>query len=117
MDKTIGIAELRNSIASVINEVHEDGAQYIVLQRSKAKAVILSPEALETLEVMADKELMESIREAEKDIKNGRVVSYEEYYGKKLPQKPVKKASPGKPTSKSIKARSADNTKKARAPR
>ena len=83
MDKTIGIAELRGSIASVIKEIHEDGAQYVVLQRSKAKAVILSPEKLETLEVMADKELLEDIRAAKKDILKGRYTSFEAYFGKR----------------------------------
>jgi len=92
MDKTIGIAELRNSIASVIKEVHEDGAQYVILQRSKAKAVILSPEALETLEVMADKNLMEGIREAKEDIKVGRVVGFEDYFGEAPPKARTKKA-------------------------
>jgi PHD/YefM family antitoxin component YafN of YafNO toxin-antitoxin module len=83
MDKTIGIAELRGSIASVIKEIHEDGAQYVVLQRSKAKAVILSPEKLETLEVMADKELLEDIRAAKEDILKGRYTSFEAYFGKR----------------------------------
>jgi prevent-host-death family protein len=82
MDKTIGIAELRGSIASVINEVHEDGAQYVVLQRSKAKAVILSPEKLETLEAMADKGLLEDIRAAKEDILKGRHTSFEDYFGR-----------------------------------
>lgn len=92
MDKTIGIAELRNSIASVIKEVHEDGAQYVILQRSKAKAVIMSPEALETLEVMADKNLMEGIREAKEDIKAGRIVSFEEYFREAPPKARTKKS-------------------------
>ncbi len=81
MDKTIGIAELRGSIASVIKAVHEDGAQYVVLQRSKAKAVLLSPEKLETLEVMADKELLEDIRAAKEDIQKGRYAGFEDYFG------------------------------------
>ena len=94
MDKTIGIAELRGSIASVIREIHEDGAQYVVLQRSKAKAVLLSPEKLETLEVMADKEILEDIRAAKDDILKGRYTSFEDFFGKdastKMPAKPRK---------------------------
>ena len=82
MDKTIGIAELRGSIASVIKEIHEDGVQYVVLQRSKAKAVLLSPEKFETLEVMADKEILEDIRAAKEDILKGRCTSFEDFFGK-----------------------------------
>jgi prevent-host-death family protein len=92
MDKTIGIAELRGSIASIIKEVHEGGTQYVVLQRSKAKAVLLSPEKLETLEVMADKDILEDIRAAKEDILKGRYASFEDYFGKgastKTPAKP-----------------------------
>ncbi len=92
MDKTIGIAELRGSIAAVVKEVHEDGAQYVILQRSKAKAVLISPEKLETLEVMADKGLLEDIRAAKEDILKGRYANFEDYFGKeaagKSPEKP-----------------------------
>lgn len=100
MGKTIGIAELRGSIASVIKEVHEDGAQYLILQRSKAKAVLLSTEKLETLEVMADKELLEDIRAAKEDIMKGRYASFEDYFGKeaagKSPAKYEKRGMAGK---------------------
>lgn len=91
MDKTIGIAELRGSIASVIKEIHEDGTQYVVLQRSKAKAVLLSPEKLETLEVMADKELLEDIRAAKEDILKGRYTSFEDYFGEGASEKALAK--------------------------
>jgi PHD/YefM family antitoxin component YafN of YafNO toxin-antitoxin module len=96
MDKTIGIAELRGSIASVIKEIHEDGVQYVVLQRSKAKAVLLSPEKLETLEVMADKEILEDIRAAKEDILKGRYTSFEDFFGKDASTKtPAKPRKPG----------------------
>ena len=38
----------------------------------------LLEEILETLEVMADEELMKAIREAEEDVRAGRVRDYEE---------------------------------------
>lgn len=84
MDKTIGISELRNSFASKIKEVHEKGSRYIIMQRSKAKAVLLSPEELETLEIMADNEILKDIKEAKEDILKGKFVSYEDFFGKKL---------------------------------
>lgn len=87
MDKTIGISELRNSISAKIKEVHEKGSRYIIMQRSKAKAVILSPEEVETLEVMADKEILEDIKKAKEDILEGRFVSCEDFFGKKLPNR------------------------------
>jgi prevent-host-death family protein len=86
MDKVIGIAKLRNSLASVLKDVTR-GSHYIIVQRSKAKAVLLSPEEVETLEVLAGRRLLEEILEAKKDILEGRFATYEDFFGKKLPEK------------------------------
>jgi len=88
MDKTIGISELRKDISSKVKEVHEDRSRYIIIQRSKPKAVLMSPEEVETLEIMADKETLNEIKQAKEDIKKGRFVSYEEFFQKKLPDSP-----------------------------
>jgi len=87
MDKTIGISEFRKSISARINEVHEKRSRYIIVQRSKAKAVLVSPEEIETLEVMADTELLQDIRQAKEDIAQRRYVTYEDHFGKKLPDR------------------------------
>lgn len=47
---------------------------------------------LETLEIMSDKEAMEDIRQAEKDIKEGKVYDFEEVFGKRPNKKGKKKA-------------------------
>jgi prevent-host-death family protein len=86
MDKIVGISKLRSSLSSIIRDVSQ-GSHYIVVQRSRAKAVILSPEEVETLEVLADRHLLEDILEAKKDILAGRVTAYEKFFGKKLPEK------------------------------
>jgi len=79
MDKTIGISELRKTISSKVKEVHEDRSRYIIIQRSKSKAVLMSSEEVETLEIMADKETLNEIKQAKEDIRKGRFVSYEEF--------------------------------------
>jgi prevent-host-death family protein len=86
MDKIIGISELRNSISSIIKKVYQ-GSRYIIIQRSKPSAVLLSPEEVETLEVMADKDLLEDIKKAKEDILKDEFISYEDFFGKKLPDK------------------------------
>jgi len=86
MDKIVGISKLRSSLASIIKDVAK-GAHYVVVQRSRAKAVILSPEDVETLEVLADRKLLNEILEAKKDVLEGRFTTYEEFFGKKLPEK------------------------------
>ena len=85
MDKTIGISELRKDIASKVREVHEGRSRYIIIQRSKPKAVLISPEEVETLEIMADKEILNEIKQAKQDIQRGRFAIYEELYRKKFP--------------------------------
>jgi prevent-host-death family protein len=86
MDKVVGISKLRSSLSSIIKDVAK-GSHYIVVQRSRAKAVILSPEEVETLEVVADRKLLEEIREAKKDVRESRFTTYEKFFGKKLPEK------------------------------
>ncbi len=71
MDKTIGISELRKSFASILKEVHEKGSRYIVMQHSRAKAVLLSPNEMETLEGKTE-------RKSQMEIS-----SYEKFFGKK----------------------------------
>jgi prevent-host-death family protein len=68
MDKTIGISDLRKSISAKVKEVHEDRSRYIIMQRSKAKAVLISPDEIETLEIMADKEILNEIKQAKSEI-------------------------------------------------
>ena len=85
MDKTIGISELRKDISSKVKEVHKDRSRYIIIQRSKPKAVLMSPEEVETLEIMADKETLNEIKQAKEDIQKGRFAIYEEFYRKQFP--------------------------------
>jgi len=85
MDKTIGISEFRKDIASKVKEVHEDRSRYIIIQRSKPKAVLMSPEEVETLEIMADKETLNEIKRAKQDMQKGRFATYEEFFKKNLP--------------------------------
>ena len=82
MDKTIGISELRRAISSKVKEVHENRSRYIIIQRSKPKAVLMSAEEVETLEIMADKETLNEIKQAKEDIQKGRFTSYEEFFKK-----------------------------------
>ena len=81
MDKVIGVVNARSHFKKILNDVGK-GLRYIITSRSKPKAALVSLEELETLEVMADKDLMEEILEAKRDIKAGRYVSYGEYFKK-----------------------------------
>jgi prevent-host-death family protein len=80
MDKVIGVVETRTKLPQIIKEISL-GERYIITQRSKAKAVIVSLEEMETLEILADRKLLKDIVAAKEDIKNKRFKSYEEYFG------------------------------------
>jgi prevent-host-death family protein len=82
MDKVIGIVDARTHIKEIV-EGAASGLRYIITSRSKPKAVLVSVEEFETLEVMADKDLMKDILEAKEDIKTGRLISADEFFGTK----------------------------------
>lgn len=81
MDKIVGIVQARSSLPSILKEV-ASGKRYVITQRSHARAVIISPEELETLEIQADKTLLEDIRAAKEDIRKGRVIRASSYFSK-----------------------------------
>lgn len=82
MDKVVGVLTVRNNLKKIVEDASK-GSRYIITSRSHPKAVLVSLEELETLEIMADRELLEEIRQAKDDIKAGRYVTYEAYFGKR----------------------------------
>ena len=83
MDKTIGISELRKSLASIIKDVHEKGSRYIILQHSQAKAVLLSPEEMENLEDKTTRIPIKDVKRADEDSTKKKLSSYDRFFGKK----------------------------------
>lgn len=82
MDKIIGVVDARSHLKQILDNVGK-GVRYIVTSRSKPKAALVCLEELETLEIMADRELMREILEAKEDIKAGRYTTFEEYFKEK----------------------------------
>ena len=81
MDKVVGVVETRDHLRELLNEVGR-GRRIIIAQRSKARAVLISPEEMETLEVMADKALLRELVEAKADIRAGRFTTFNAYFKK-----------------------------------
>jgi antitoxin (DNA-binding transcriptional repressor) of toxin-antitoxin stability system len=79
MDKVIGVVETRSQLPKILERV-ANGERFIIAQRSRARAVLLSPEEVETLEVMADKKLLKELVEAKEDIKTGRYQTFEKFF-------------------------------------
>lgn len=81
MDYIIPISEARSRLAELAEKVSHIGKHCIITKNGKAKAILMSPDELETLEVMADPKLMRAIVRAEEDIKAGRIFSHKDVFG------------------------------------
>lgn len=79
---TVSATQARSNFYDLIEEVSTSGKSVGITNKGETKAILISPEELRswevTLEVMNDPELMESIRESEKDIKAGRIRDWED---------------------------------------
>lgn len=81
MDQIGPISEFRAHLPEVVDRVRKTRRRYIVTRQGKAVVVMISPEELETLEILADPELIKSLIRAETDIKSGRLYSHKEVFG------------------------------------
>ena len=81
MDKIVGVLETRNHLRELLDEVGK-GRRVIITLRSRARAVLLSIEDAETMEAMADKELLRELLEAKSDIKAGRYTTFDKFFKK-----------------------------------
>ena len=85
---TLPVTEVKKEILHIIRDIEKMAERCVVTRRGKPSAVILSVEEfrslLETVHIMADKALLKKLKQAKKDIKEGRVYSYEEVFGEPL---------------------------------
>ena len=78
---TLPVTEVRKKLFQIVEEVDKAGTHYIITEKGKAKAVIVSVEEfeslVETIEVMNEfPDLDKDIKEFEADIKSGRYKTY-----------------------------------------
>ncbi len=81
MDAIGPISEVRSHLPEVVNQVQKNRKRYVITRQGKAVAVMVSLEELETLEIMADSDLLKSLIRAEADIKAGRLHSHKDVFG------------------------------------
>ncbi|MBU0758956.1 MAG: type II toxin-antitoxin system prevent-host-death family antitoxin [Candidatus Omnitrophica bacterium] len=79
MVNMITLKELRPELPLVIKDIDSKLDRYIVTKRGKPVAVMMSPDdyegLLETIEILSDKEVVKRIKQAKKEIKEGKTVS------------------------------------------
>ena len=78
----ISISDLRTNLPALIKETSENLKRFIVTVSGKPKAVVISPEELESLEetaeILAVPGALEGIRQGSKEIKQGKGIPLEE---------------------------------------
>ncbi len=81
MDKIGPISEVRAHLPEVVDQVCKTRKRYVITRQGRAVVIMISPEELETLEILSDSELVKSLIRAESDIKSGRLHTHKEVFG------------------------------------
>ncbi|MCB4756752.1 MAG: type II toxin-antitoxin system Phd/YefM family antitoxin [Elusimicrobia bacterium] len=81
MDRITAISDARAHLTEIVSLLSKKKRlRYVITRGGRPSAVIISPEELETLEVLSDKKLMLSLLRAEEDSRAGRIVRYEDIF-------------------------------------
>lgn len=82
---TLPLSEAKTHLARLLSRVEEMGEQFVITRSGRAAGVLLSVEEyeglLETLEILADAELMKKVRRGLDDVEAGRLVGHDEVWG------------------------------------
>jgi len=80
MDYIMPISEARGRLPELLKKMAATGKHLIITKNGKASAVVLTPSELETLEIKADRKLMQSLIRAQEDAREGRIYSHDEVF-------------------------------------
>ena len=82
----LSVTEARNNLFKIIDQAQKSSAYFILTERGRPKAVIMSAEEFdswqETIEIMGDSKLMKEIKSADEDYRKGNYVTMEEVLAK-----------------------------------
>ena len=80
--KTLPITEAREKLTDLVDKASSQLEEYIITVKGRPKAVLMSSEEFEswkeTMEILADKELVKAIRGGEKELAEGKGILWEE---------------------------------------
>ncbi|MBI4096611.1 MAG: type II toxin-antitoxin system Phd/YefM family antitoxin [Candidatus Levybacteria bacterium] len=81
MIQTIPVTQARRDLLKLVDQVNEDYSRVDITKKGKIKATIVSPEYLESMEetIYTLENSMDDIREAEKEIAEGKYITLEEF--------------------------------------
>lgn len=88
IENVLPISELRANLPKILKLIDRLHQTFTITQRGKPEAVIMNIEEyegwLETMEIMADKNLRKELKRADEDVNKGRLYSHKEVFGKEL---------------------------------
>jgi antitoxin YefM len=77
MTESVSLAEVKNRLSEYVDRVEREHERVVITKHGRPAAVVISIDDLESLEetlaIMSNPELMARIREADADVKAGRV--------------------------------------------
>ncbi|MBI2891709.1 MAG: type II toxin-antitoxin system Phd/YefM family antitoxin [Nitrospirae bacterium] len=78
MDRILPVSYVRAHLPSLVADLgRKKRGRVIITRNGRPSAVLVSPEEIETLEILADKRLMLSLLRAEEEERAGRLVEHE----------------------------------------
>ena len=84
--KTIALTKAKIRLERIINDVVSSHAKYVITQNGKPKAAVMAVEELEslieTLDILTDPKAVRALKNAEKDIKAGRLFTHEAVFSR-----------------------------------
>ncbi len=82
MAKTVPFTEARAQLSALVDEVAAKQEQVVITRNGQPAVVLLSvaeyESMVETIEILSDEELMESLKRSDEDVKAGRVYTLDE---------------------------------------
>ena len=88
MIKSIALAEAKNKLGKIVNDVINSHAKYIITEKGEPKAAVVAVEELEslieTLDILTNPKAVRALKKAEKDVKLGKLFSHKEVFGRSL---------------------------------
>lgn len=85
--KIVNASKARATFLDIIKKAHRGSNKYIVTTNGAAQAVIMGVDEydswLETVNILQDASWVKALKEAEEDVRKGRIVSFEKVFGRK----------------------------------
>jgi prevent-host-death family protein len=82
MARTVPFTEARSTFSELLDYVQAEQDHVVITRNGKQVALLMSMDEWEsweeTIEVLSDPELMETLRQSEEDVKAGRLVEWDE---------------------------------------